>query len=126
MPFAVRVVNRPETRQADDRVWVLDDGRGSQAEVSPSFGYNCYRWRFQPKNAEACEVLYAGPTFFEDQRPTRGGFPILFPFPNRIRDGRFAWNGEKYALPTNDPSGKNAIHGFACRKPWRVVDLGED
>src|SRR5438045_1743916 len=29
-------------------------------------------------------------------------------------------------LPANDPAGKNAIHGFACRHPWRIVDEGAD
>ncbi len=51
---------------------------------------------------------------------------MLFPFPNRIRDGRFTWQGRDYALPCNDPAQKNAIHGFACRVPWRVIDQGAD
>jgi aldose 1-epimerase len=51
---------------------------------------------------------------------------VLFPFPNRIRDGRFTWDGREYRLPPNDPAMKNAIHGFACRRPWRVVDQGAD
>jgi aldose 1-epimerase len=28
-------------------------------------------------------------------------------------------------LPANDPAGKNAIHGFAAFRPWRVVDTSE-
>ena len=43
-----------------------------------------------------------------------------------FRGGRFQWEGKDYQLPTNDPSGKNAIHGFACRRPWRVLDQGAD
>jgi aldose 1-epimerase len=50
----------------------------------------------------------------------------LFPFPNRIRDGRFSWDGKTYQLPCNDSTGKMAIHGFACRRPWRVVGSGAD
>src|SRR5262249_20289657 len=42
------------------------------------------------------------------------------------RAGRFTWDGRDYQLPPNDPSGKNAIHGFACRRPWRVVEHGTD
>src|SRR5439155_27183983 len=66
------------------------------------------------------------PTLFEEKRPTRSGFPILFPFPNRIRGGTFSWDGKTYQLPTIDGAGKNAIHGFAVRGPWRVVDEGAD
>src|SRR5205807_1756637 len=72
------------------------------------------------------ELLYADPQFFQVHKPTRSGFPILFPFPNRIRDGRYTWHGKEYRLPTNDPSGKNAIHGFVCQRPWRVIAEGSD
>src|SRR5262249_51160908 len=54
------------------------------------------------------------------------GIPILFPFPNRICDGRYTWNGKEYTLPLNDSTGKNAIHGFVCRKPWRRRSYGAD
>ncbi|MGH7223305.1 MAG: aldose 1-epimerase, partial [Gemmataceae bacterium] len=40
--------------------------------------------------------------------------------------GRFTWNGRDYQLPQNDPAKKNAIHGFACRHPWRVDTTGAD
>ena len=29
-----------------------------------------------------------------------------------------------FKLPLNDPAKKNAIHGFACRRSWRVVGQG--
>jgi aldose 1-epimerase len=34
--------------------------------------------------------------------------------------------GKRYQLPRNDSAGQNAIHGFACRHPWRVIDQGAD
>ena len=70
------------------------------------------------------DLLYADPNLFTDGRPTRSGIPILFPFPNRIRVGRFSWEGKEYQLPLNDSVKQNAIHGFACRRPWRVVGQG--
>ena len=66
------------------------------------------------------------PAVFSNGRPTRSGVPVLFPFPNRIRDGKFYWQGRLYSLPLNDSTAKNAIHGFACRKPWRVIGQGAD
>jgi aldose 1-epimerase len=121
MAYEARIERRPNTFGLDDRVWVLDDGRGRFLEVAPALGFNAYRWRV-PEG----ELLYADPKYFEENKPTRSGFPILFPFPNRIRDGRFTWEGKEYRLPTDDPSRKNAIHGFVCHKPWRVVDQGAD
>src|SRR5438034_969248 len=72
----------------------------------------------------ALDLLYADPDLFHNGRPTRSGIPILFPFPNRIRDGRYSWDGKSYQLPLNDPTRLNAIHGFACRHPWRVAGHG--
>jgi aldose 1-epimerase len=114
---------RRDTSGADGTVWVLEDGTSGRAEVWPALGFNCYRWQVVCRG-RARELLYADPQLFRGGAPTRSGVQVLFPFPNRIRDGWFRWQGQEYHLPPNDPSGKNAIHGFACRRPWRVVDEG--
>jgi len=80
---------------------------------------NAYRWQ-----VAGHELLYLNPQFFNENRPTRGGFPILYPFPNRIRAGQFTWNGKTYNPPIGDPANQNAIHGFAFKRAWRVVDQG--
>lgn len=38
---------------------------------------------------------------------------LLFPFPNRLRDGRYEWLGQEYQFQTNDTQRNNALHGFA-------------
>lgn len=122
MAFQSRSELRPAVGEFDGTIVVLEDeGDKVRAEVWPAFGFNCYRWQ-----VGASELLYAEQQHFRDGRPTRCGIPILFPFPNRIRDGHFSWEGKEYQLPLNDSSGKNAIHGFACRTRWRTVRLGAD
>lgn len=37
---------------------------------------------------------------------------LLFPFPNRLRDGRYQWDGKAYQFPINDGPTGNALHGF--------------
>lgn len=37
---------------------------------------------------------------------------ILFPFPNRVKDGRFSYGEKTYQLETNDTYFNNAIHGL--------------
>lgn len=96
---------------------------GERACIAVDKGLNCYDWSIRGGEVE---LLYADPQFLSGSSPTRTGIPILFPFPNRIRDGKFTWDGKAYELPINDPAKKNAIHGFACRRPWRVVDSGVD
>jgi aldose 1-epimerase len=45
----------------------------------------------------------------------------LFPFPNRIKNGRFVWHGKKYQLPINFPSENHAIHGLVLGKKFKIV-----
>jgi aldose 1-epimerase len=120
MSFQVTTEDRP-AQPAAVAVWRLEGPDGAVAEVCPALGFNCFRW-----HAGGRELLYCDPHFFEDGRPTRSGVPVLFPFPNRIRGGRFTWAGKEYTLPPNDSAQKNAIHGFACRHAWRVLDRGAD
>jgi aldose 1-epimerase len=123
MSFQVRTEQRPAAGGLDGTVYVLESGAGDVAELWPALGCNCFRWQ-ATWEGRPLELLYATPDLFADPRPTRVGVPVLFPFPNRIRDGRFTWQGKEYRLPPNDPAKKNAIHGFACRRPWRVLDRG--
>ncbi|GKS59616.1 aldose 1-epimerase [Nitrospira sp.] len=46
---------------------------------------------------------------------------VLIPFPGRIADGRYTFDGHVYQLERNDKEGPNAIHGFVRNLPWRVL-----
>lgn len=126
MTFAVRTRQQQEVTDRDPTVYVLESPSGARAEVWPAFGFNCFHWQV-PHQGENLNLLFQSPDFFDkDGRPTRTGIPILFPFPNRIRTGTFTWEGKTYQLECNDSSQKNAIHGFVCRRPWRILDQGGD
>lgn len=99
---------------AGDRMTLTaGDARG---EVLPAVGCNCVRWQIGGR-----DLLYCPPPDELTERPTRGGIPVLFPFPNRIRDGRFVWEGREYQLAKNDSTRENAIHGFSPRAAWQVL-----
>jgi aldose 1-epimerase len=126
MTYQVRTERRPAAAGVDGTVYVLEDAAGGpRADIWPAAGFNAFRWRARAAGREL-ELLYSNPRFLEDPVPTRSGIPVLFPFPNRLRAGRFPWDGKDYQLPLNDPAKQNAIHGFACRHPWRVVAQGAD
>jgi aldose 1-epimerase len=125
MAYTVRTRPADVPEGQDPTVFVLEDNQGSIAEVWPALGFNCFRWAVMHQG-KLLEMLYTDPALFANGRPTRSGIPVLFPFPNRIRGGRFCWNEHYFQLPMNDPAQKNAIHGFACRKPWHVTDSGAD
>jgi aldose 1-epimerase len=124
MAFQLRRESRPTTPGIDGTVYILENSdTQARAEIAPANGFNCYRWQAL-HHGKMLDLLYADPQFFHGAKPTRSGIPILFPFPNRICAGRFAWAGREYRLPLNDSTENNAIHGFACRRPWRVVAEG--
>ena len=124
MTFRVSAQQRPTSSGLDGTVYMLE-GEKDRAEVWPALGFNCYQWQ-AGKGGPPLNLLYADPQLFDNGRPTRSGIPILFPFPNRIRAGRFTWAGKEYQLPLNDTTRKNAAHGFVCRRPWRVAGQGAD
>lgn len=47
---------------------------------------------------------------------------VLMPWPNRIRDGRYTWDGVEHQLPHTEPDRDNAIHGLVAWQRWTVLD----
>jgi aldose 1-epimerase len=126
MAFHVEEQRRAFPLKPQTTVWAMQDREaGCGVEIAPEMGGNCYRW-YIAEAGRPVELLYRDPEIFPGSRPTRSGIPVLFPFPNRIQGGRFQWHGKTYQLPLNDSTGKNAIHGFACRSPWRSIGSAAD
>jgi aldose 1-epimerase len=47
---------------------------------------------------------------------------LLAPWPNRVGDGRWEWEGVTYQLPLNEPEHSNAIHGLVRWLPWTAEE----
>jgi aldose 1-epimerase len=57
----------------------------------------------------------------EDLSPVGGaGLPLL-PWPNRIEDGHYTFDGEERQLALTEPKTGNAIHGFSRSHSWQVL-----
>jgi aldose 1-epimerase len=52
---------------------------------------------------------------------------LLAPWPNRLEDGTFEWEGQRHQTPLSEPEHHNAIHGLTRWAAWSVdaVDPGE-
>lgn len=50
---------------------------------------------------------------------------VMIPWSNRIRAGRFTFQGREYSVPVNAPDG-TAIHGVGRGYPWQVAHAGAD
>ena len=57
-------------------------------------------------------------------RPVYRG-AILVPWPNRVVDGRYEFDGVDYRLPLTEPDRGHALHGFLVWARWRVVSSTE-
>jgi aldose 1-epimerase len=64
-----------------------------------------------------------------DEMSSSGRGQVLIPWPNRLQDGSYEFEGRRHQLPLNEPEHHNAIHGLvrwavwtaAEREPHRVV-----
>jgi len=81
------------------------------AEIAPAWGNNCFVFQGE------CPILEPVEFAAMQARPTSYGIPILFPFPNRLRDGVILFRAQRYAVNPNR-------HGFVRDKAWRVLASG--
>ena len=109
-------------------ITLTDSTTGSTARLAPQLGFNGFEFIARVRDW-SIRVLDADPAFPTGTlRPSGHGIPILFPFPNRIRNASFVWEGREYVIPAetgrHDKTG-NAIHGFCLDRPWRVIQQGD-
>ena len=123
MAFSVNALERTAGGRTATVYELIDDDKTVRAEVWPAWGFNCLRWQVNRGSAGWGDLLYVAPDWETNPVPTRSGHPILFPFPGRMKEGKFTHEGKTYQLPLNDSLKQNAIHGFTPRNPWRVSDF---
>ncbi|MDQ6811866.1 MAG: aldose 1-epimerase family protein [Actinomycetota bacterium] len=46
---------------------------------------------------------------------------VLIPWPNRLADGRYRFDGIDHQLALSEPQKRNAIHGFLRWRPWQLL-----
>src|SRR5439155_22622704 len=55
-----------------------------------------------------------------------GAGQLLAPWPNRVADGRYRYDGEERQLDLTEPARGNAIHGLVRWDGWAPRELGAD
>ncbi len=63
--------------------------------------------------------------YAEDEASTSGRGQVLMPWPNRLEDGAYEFDGRRHQLPLTEPEHGNAIHGLVRWQPWTVGDRDE-
>jgi aldose 1-epimerase len=58
----------------------------------------------------------------EEEICTSGRGQVLIPWPNRVEDGRYDFDGENYKLALDEPDQRNAIHGLVRWGAWSAAE----
>jgi galactose mutarotase-like enzyme len=53
--------------------------------------------------------------------PTSGRGQVLLPWPNRLEDGEYEFDGRLHRLPLTEPERRNAIHGLVRAEEWEIA-----
>ena len=56
-----------------------------------------------------------------DQIAPSGRGQLLIPWPNRLHEGRYTWDGEAHRVPINEPDQQNAVHGLVRWSAWTAT-----
>jgi aldose 1-epimerase len=61
-----------------------------------------------------------------DEMCASGRGQVLMPWPNRLADGRYEFDGRGHQLPLTEPENRNAIHGLVRWASWRAADRTDE
>ncbi|HEY3871436.1 MAG TPA: aldose 1-epimerase family protein [Actinocrinis sp.] len=119
-----------QTTQTDESEAAAVLPSGAQFEISGGG----YRAVVTEAGAGLRELAAEGP---HGPRPLLYGFPehaaahagagqLLAPWPNRVADARYRFDGEERQLDVSEPAKGNAIHGLVRWAPWQPVERAPD
>ena len=101
--------------------FVTIEAQAERAVIAPEAGFQCLSYK-----VGALDIV-AGPkdpAAEWSQHPFQTGIPILFPWPGRIKDGKFSYRGRDLEFPINDPRHNCAIHGLIYNQHFQVIRRG--
>ncbi|QTD36917.1 aldose 1-epimerase [Polaribacter batillariae] len=75
--------------------------------------------RLQSLNFKGISIIEEQPNFdYKDCYSSA----ILFPFANRIEEGKYSYKNTKYQFKSNEPKSKNALHGLVFNKEFKILE----
>ena len=98
------------------RQWTIRHGAHEAVVIELGAGLRRY--------AVAGVDLVAG--YAADARPDAGRGQVLMPWPNRVRDGRYAFGGTDQQLALSEPKKGNATHGLVRWSTWQLREQRPD
>ncbi|MDD5217107.1 MAG: UDP-glucose 4-epimerase GalE, partial [Candidatus Omnitrophica bacterium] len=105
-------------------VYRLTSETGATIDVVPAFGHKIISYKV-PVNGELKEMLYQ-----PDDITQSGGIFVMFPWANRIANGKFTWDGIEHDVNGIEGLKKDAnghpLHGGARNLAWEQIETSTD
>ena len=92
-------------------------GAGHEARILPVNGFNLYAWTYEGREImmQPADIHAFGSKY---------GTPVLFPTPNRVKNGVYRWQGKAYDFTKR---GERIVrHGLVMDEPFTVTDMSAD
>ena len=105
----------PPSTPPSGEQWTISHGDHEAVVVQVGGGIRTYAFRGQD--------VVAG--YALDEQCWAGRGQLLMPWPNRIRDGRYSFDGQGHQLALTEPARGNAIHGLVRWAIWSVLEQTE-
>lgn len=93
-----------------------DPKQNISIQVTPEGGGNMFSF-----SAGGTDLIKGPDELVNLMKPKRGN-PILFPTPNRVRDGRFEFMGETFTMQVPGEDRPRALHGLTWDAPWNFSE----
>src|SRR5688500_4205410 len=96
----------------------IEIARGDQAAVVVEVGGGLRAY-----SAAGREILDG---YGADEMSSSGRGQVLIPWPNRVLDGAYEFEGRRHQLPIDDVEEQDAIHGLVRWAAWTVAEREPD
>jgi aldose 1-epimerase len=96
---------------------------GLKIEVLPDYGAALNAFHIPDRNGNFQNIIDG---YLTDQEPfeTKAYYKgvFLFPFPNRLRDGKWSSESTEFSFPINEIPRNNALHGILFNRSFAIVE----
>ena len=103
-----------------------NEDSGEYVSIVPGYGAIIHRLALATPTEELVQVMEGYESseqlLADGSHSFKGN--VLFPFPNRIKDGRYTFDGNPFQLPVNEADRGHALHGYLYHAAFDVVAQG--
>ncbi|KAA3614662.1 MAG: hypothetical protein D8M58_09385 [Calditrichaeota bacterium] len=111
-------------RNSLEQLRLLNDKNGEQITILPGFGSSLNELVLS-KKSKLYSLLDGNPSKKEIVGDKIYKGARLIPFPNRVADGKYEFEGSVFQLACNEKGLNNALHGFLFDKEFTIENVEE-